>query len=385
MWWFASPRIAFGEDALEFLESLEGKFFVVTDSNLVKSGVVEKAVKHLRGEIEIFDGVEPDPSFEIVEEAVAVARTFQPDYVVGIGGGSSLDVAKGVRIIYENPHLNPEEISPWTDVEEKGVKLILIPTASGSGSEASNAIVLTKKDEDRKIASVHPRIMADYAIVDPEMVKDLPERVAVFTGLDALSHAIDAYVSAWKNDFTDGICIQACKLLFTYLPRACKDRSDREAVERVHNAATLAGLAIGSSQAGLSHSLGHSIGGVLHIPHGFACGICLPYTTKYYSRFALEYYEELAYHLGIQAKKEEAVDELVKKIKTLLADLNVPDNLKGIFKEYGIGEEEFYDNLKRLVYNASTDNTVLTLADIPSEEDFEKLFIHAFEGKDVDF
>lgn len=385
MWWFSSPRIAFGEDALEFLEDLQGRFLIVTDSNLVKAGVVERVTKRLSGEIEIYDGVEPDPTFEIVDEAVAVAKTFQPDYIIGVGGGSSLDVAKGVRIIYENPDLNAEEISPWTDVEEKGVKLILIPTASGSGSEASNAIVLTKKDENRKIALVHPRIMADYAIVDPEMVKDLPERVAIFTGLDALSHAVDAYVSAWKNDFTDGICIQACKLLFAFLPRACKDRSDKEAVERVHNAATLAGLAIGSSQAGLSHSLGHAIGGVFHIPHGFACGISLPYATKYYSRFALEYYEELAYHLGIPEKGEKAVDGLVRKIKNLLAKLNVPDNLRGIFKEYGIEEEEFYKNLDKLVYNASTDNTVLTLAEIPSEEDFERLFVSAFEGKEIDF
>ena len=385
MWWFSSPRIAFGEDALEFLEDLQGRFLIVTDSNLVKAGVVERVTKRLSGEIEIYDGVEPDPTFEIVDEAVAVAKTFQPDYVIGVGGGSSLDVAKGVRIIYENPDLNAEEISPWTDVEEKGVKLILIPTASGSGSEASNAIVLTKKDEDRKVASVHPRIMADYVIVDPEIVRDLPERVAIFTGLDALSHAVDAYVSAWKNDFTDGICIQACKLLFAFLPRACKDRSDKEAVERVHNAATLAGLAIGSSQAGLSHSLGHAIGGVFHIPHGFACGISLPYTTKYYSRFALEYYEELAYHLGILEKGEKAVDELVRKIKNLLAELNVPDNLRGIFREYGIEEEEFYKNLDKLVYNASTDNTVLTLAEIPSEEDFERLFVSAFEGKEIDF
>ncbi len=385
MWWFSSPRIAFGEDSLEFLETLEGRFLIVTDANLVKSGIVDKVTRYVRGEYEIFDRVEPDPSFEIVEEGVMIARSFQPDYIIGVGGGSSLDVAKGVRIIYENPDLDPEEISPWVDVEEKGVRLILIPTASGSGSEGSNAIVLTKKDENRKIASVHPRIMADYAIVDPEMVKDLPERVAIFTGLDALSHAIDAYVSAWKNDFADGLCIQACKILFNYLPRACKNRGDREAVEKVHNAATLAGLAIGSSQAGLSHSLGHSIGGVFHIPHGFACGISLPYTTKYYSRFVMDYYEDLAYHLGIQAKGEQAVDELVNRIKSLISSLNVPDNLRGILREYGVNEKEFYDRIDQLVYNASTDNTVLTLADIPSEDDFRKLFIYAFEGKEIDF
>jgi len=217
------------------------------------------------------------------------------------------------------------------------------------------------------------------------MVKDLPERVATFTGLDALSHAIDAYVSGWKNDFADGVCIQACKLLFAFLPRACTNRNDSEAVEKVHNAATLAGLAIGNSQAGLSHSLGHAIGGVFHIPHGFACGISLPYTTEYYSRFALDHYEELAYHLGIREEGEKAVYELVLKIKSLLKALNVPSRMKEIFEEYGIGEGEFYRNLDKLVYNASTDNTVLTLADIPSEEDFEKLFIYAFEGKDVDF
>jgi alcohol dehydrogenase class IV len=244
---------------------------------------------------------------------------------------------------------------------------------------------LTKKEENRKIASIHPYIMADYAIVDPEMVKDLPLRVAVFTGLDALSHAMDAFVSSWKNDFTDGLCIQACKLLFRYLPRACKDRSDLEAVEKVHNASTIAGIAIGSSQAGLSHTLGHSLGSIFHIPHGFACGIALPYTTKFYSKFVLEQYEELAYHLGINEKGEKAVDELVAKVKNLLVEIGSPTNYRDLFKELGIPESEFYDKLDNLVENASYDNTILTLVEAPNDEEVRKLFTYAFEGKDVDF
>ncbi len=388
MWWFASPRIVFGSDSLEFLETLKGKALIVTDENLVKTGVVDKITKRLKKagvEFEIYDRVEPDPSFEIVMEGVGIARTFQPDMIIGVGGGSSLDAAKGIRAIYENPDVDPEEISPWTELEEKGVKLILIPTASGSGSEGSNAIVLTKKEENRKVASIHPAIMADYAIVDPEMVRDLPLKVAAFTGLDALSHAMDAYVSAWKNDFTDGLCIQACKLLFKYLPRACTDRSDGEAVEKVHNAATIAGLAIGSSQAGLSHSIGHSLGAVFHIPHGFACGIALPYTTKYYSKFVIEQYEELAYHLGIQEKGEKAIDSLVDMTMDLLEKINVPGNFKELLEQYGIERNAFEEKLDILVNNASLDNTVLTLVEIPSEEDFRKLFLYAYEGKNIDF
>lgn len=377
MWWFSSPKIIFGEDSLEFLEKFDGKALIVTDENLLKAKVVEKVTEKLN-EYDVFDKVEIDPSFEIVKKAVEHAKRYKPDFIVGVGGGSSLDVAKGVRLVYDNPDVVLEEITPWTELKVK-TELILIPTASGSGSEASNAIVLTKRDENRKIASINPAIMADYAIVDPEMVKSLPSKVAAFTGLDALSHAIDAYVSAWKNDFTDGICIQACKLLFKYLHRAYKNRKDEEAVEKVHNAATLAGLAIGSSQAGLSHTIGHSLS-IFHIPHGFACGIALPYTIQYYSKFAKEYYDELAYHLGFQD-----VNELVVKIKDLIRSLDTPTNFKELLKDYNITKKQFLDNLDTLVYNASMDNTIVTLLEIPSEDDIRKLFIYAYEGKDVDF
>jgi alcohol dehydrogenase class IV len=388
MWWFASPKIVFGSDSLEFLETLKGKALVVTDSNLLKAGIVSKVLKRLEVagvEYHIYDKVEPDPSYEIVLEGVEIAKKIKPDTIIGVGGGSSLDAAKGIRVIYENPGLDPEEISPMLEISTGKTKLILIPTTSGSGSEASNAIVLTKTEEGRKISAISPSVIADYAIIDPEMVKDMPPKVVAFTGLDALSHAVDAYVSAWKNDFADGLCIQACKLLFEYLPRAYRNREDSEAVEKVHIAATLSGLAIGCSQAGLSHSIGHSLGAVFHIPHGFACGIALPYTTKYYAKYALEYYEELASHVGIEQKGEKAVDTLVEKITSLLNSLGVPDNFRDLLEEYGISRDDFMSKLDVLVQNASIDNTVVTLLDIPSDEDFRKLFIYAYEGKEVDF
>ncbi|RLI79092.1 NAD-dependent alcohol dehydrogenase [Archaeoglobales archaeon] len=377
MWWFSSPKIIFGEDSLDFLDRLDGKVLIITDENLIKACVLDKVTAKL-SEYEIFDEVKPDPSFEVVVRAVKHAKRYKPDLIFGVGGGSSLDVAKGVRLIYDNPNIELEEVTPWTDLEVK-TKLILIPTASGSGSEASNAIVLTKEDENRKIASINPAVMADYAIVDPEMVKSLPKKVAAFTGLDALSHAIDAYVSAWKNDFVDGICIQACKLLFEYLPRAYKDREDAEAVEKVHNAATLAGLAIGSSQAGLSHAIGHSLA-IFHIPHGFACGVVLPYTIQYYSKYAKEYYEELAYHVGLHD-----VEQLVEKIKDLMVAIDTPTNLRELLEEYGVSKEEFLEKLDVLVNNASMDNTIVTLLEIPSDEDLRKIFLYAYEGRDVDF
>ena len=372
MWWFSSPKIIFGNDSLDFIRRF-GKSLVITDENLLKVGVVEKVTSKLR-EYEVFDKVEIDPSYEVVYKAVKYAKRYKPDCIIGVGGGSSLDVAKSVRLMYDNPEVKIEEVTPWSELNVK-TELVLIPTTSGSGSEASNAVVLTKKDESRKIALINPVFMADYAIVDPEIVKELPKKVAAFTGLDALSHAVDAYVSAWKNDFADGLCIQACKLLFKYLPRAYKNRKDTKAVEKVHNAATLAGLAIGSSQAGLSHAIGHSMA-MFHIPHGFACGVALPYTIRYYSKFVKEHYNDLAHHLGL-----DDVESLINKIVELITSLETPTNFKELLERYRINEERFLNELDALVYNASMDNTIVTLVEIPSEEDLKKIFLDAYYGK----
>jgi len=169
-------------------------------------------------------------------------------------------------VLYEMPELEIEAITPFTPLKIEKTTLILIPTTSGTGSEATTAIVLTKKDEQRKTPTVNIKAGADIAIVDPSLAEALPPAVAANTGMDALSHAIDAYISEWKNDFSDGLAIKAAEMIFQYLPRAYKDKNDREAKEKMHIAASIAGLAFGNSQVGLSHSLGHSLGASFSYP-----------------------------------------------------------------------------------------------------------------------
>lgn len=289
-----------------------------------------------------------------------------------------MDAAKTIRVLYEMPDMEIESITPFTPLKIGKTTLILIPTTSGTGSEATTAIVLTKKDEQRKTPTVNIKAGADIAIVDPSLAEALPPAVAANTGMDALSHAIDAYISDWKSDFADGLAIKAAEMIFQYLPRAYKDRNDREAKEKMHIAASIAGLAFGNSQAGLSHSLGHSLGAVFHLPHGKACGISLPYSLQFEAKEpeVMDLLAEFAYYLRI-----EDVAALVKKIFDLLTAIDIPHSLN----KTDISKEDFEARLDKLTENAGQDATAVTIKRTASNEEFRKLFECIYAGKEVDF
>jgi alcohol dehydrogenase class IV len=316
MWYFVSPRIVFGEGALDALDELTGaRALIVTDATLVELGLVDKVKVHLdRAGIEshVFDAVEPDPSVQMVRRGVELAQQVEPDWIVGLGGGSPIDAAKAIWVLYERPDLEPAEINPFIDLGlRQKARFIAIPTTSGTGSEVTWGIVLTDTVEQRKMGLGNRENAADIAIVDPAMAAGMPPRLTADTGLDALTHAVEGFTCSWHTDLTDGLCLQAARLIFEYLPRAVADGADMEARERMHNAATCAGLGFGNAMASMAHATGHTLGAVFHVPHGRAVGIFLPYTIEFAAREAPERFAELAELLGCCHSEDGAVARVV--------------------------------------------------------------------------
>ena len=387
MWYFSSPEVVFGEGALAHLQQIEGRrAFVVSDQNLGELGFVQAVQDHLaKGGLEsdCFTEVEPDPSLETVLSGAQAMADCEPDWVVGLGGGSCMDAAKAMWVLYERPDIRPEAINPVETLGlRKKARLITIPTTAGTGAEATWMIVLTDSQEDRKLGLGSRENLADVAIVDPSLSKDMPPRLTADTGLDALSHAVEGYASAWGNDFGDGLCLKAAQLIFRYLSRAYRDGSVEEARERMANSATLAGLGFGNSMSGLAHSMGHALGGVFHAPHGRAVGLCLPYTIEYASRENPGRYAQIARFLRLPAQAEaEGAESLVRAIRELLERLEQPMSLRAA----GVEREALQGRMDKLIENAENEASTVVHPRVPTPEELERLFIYAHEGQEIDF
>ena len=389
MWFFRSPEIAFGEDALDYLGEIQGqRALVVTDSNLVALGLVERIQARLLAaglHVSVFSEVESNPSLETARRGAEAARVCEPDWIVALGGGSCIDAAKSIWIQYERPDLGPDEVAPVGRLGlRRKARLIAIPTTSGTGSEATWPFVLTDTAERCKISLGHPEDIPDIAIIDPALVGALPPQLTGDTGMDALTHAIEGYTSVWNNDFSDGLCLKAAQLVFEYLPRAwALGEKDPEAREKMHNAATLAGLGFSNSMAALAHGLGHSLGALFPVPHGRAVGLFLPYTIDYALRGDQPTrYADLARFLGWGAANEgEAALNLIRAVRELSLRVGQPTTLG----ETGIAIEDFEDALPKLVDNALNDSCLLLGSRLPDEQDVQRLFRCAFNGSPVDF
>ncbi len=388
MWFFTSPEIAFGEDALSYLEQLQGqRAFIVTDPTLDQLGFTEKVAERLRGagmEVAAFPEVEPEPSLQTVRRGVEQMKALEPDWIVGLGGGSAMDAAKAMWALYERPDLEPEEISPLFPLGLHKVKMVAIPTTAGTGSEVTWMVVLTDTEARRKIGLGNRELTPTVAIVDPEMSRNLPPRITADTGMDVLTHAIEGYTANFHSDFTDPLCLQAGEMVFTYLPRAvAKGAEDMEAREKMANAATIAGLGFGNSYVALAHALGHSFGGYFKVPHGRAVALFLPYTIEFTANGGAGRYRELVRRLGLgEARSEqEAARILAKRIWELAKEVGQPTTIP----EMGISEEAFEEALDTLCDHAETDNAILAAPRLPDRTEMEKLFRYAYQGKLVDF
>lgn len=387
MWHFVSPNIVFGAGALEALDQLSGRRgLVITDTKLVELSLVDRVTSRLAKagvETHLFAEVEPDPSVETVRRGAAMAQEIEPDLIVGLGGGSPMDAAKAIWVLYERPDLQPGEINPFIDLGlRQKARLITIPTTSGTGAEVTWGIVLTDTDEQRKMGLGNRENVADWAIVDPAMAVSMPPRLTADTGMDALAHAVEGYACTWHTDLTDGLCLKAMRDIFSYLPRAVHEGTDMEARERMHNAATCAGLGFGNAMASLAHAMGHALGAAFSIPHGRAVGLLLPYTIEFAAREAPERFSELAGLLGLSTHcDEEACRALAARIRDLAREIGSPTSVG----DAGIDPQAFEGRLEELVDDTFNDTQIVTAPRSPSYDALAELFSCALQGRNVDF
>ncbi len=388
MWEFTSPKtIIIGEDALEYLKTIEGeKALIVTDKVIRSLGFVDKVESYLREaglETKVYDEVEPEPVTENVFRGVEVARQYNPDWFIGLGGGSCIDTAKAIWVLYERPDIRIDEINPLTKLGlRRKAKLIAIPTTSGSGSEASWAIVITDVKEKRKMELASREVVADIVILDPSLPSTMPPRLVADTGVDALVNAMEGYISTWRNYLSDIHAISAIKTIFKYLPRAYRNRSDREAVEKMHYAAMLAGLAFSNSQICIGHAMGHAIGALFKVPHGRTIASVLITTIEYNLSEALDRYAEIAEEIGVRDdSKEKTVEKFIQVLRKFLIELDEPVTIRDI----GLSWQKVQESLDDLVERAMMSTGTVANPRTPTAEDYRKLFIYAFEGRRVDF
>jgi len=388
MWEFASPKsIVFGEGALEYLREIEGKkALIVTDKVICGLGFVDKVASYLKEaglSVEIFDEVEAEPSKETVVKCAERASLFEPDWIVGLGGGSCIDAAKASWALYERPDIQIEEISPLLKLGlRRKARLIAIPTTSGTGSEATWAIVITDTREKRKMELASKELVADIVILDPWLPLTMPKRLVADTGVDALVNALEAYLSNWRNHFSDVLAINAMQAVFKYLPRSYSNEQDKEAKENMHYAATMAGLAFSNSQICVAHAMGHALGALFKIPHGRSVAAVLTFAVEYMAKEAMDRFGALAKTIGIKAETDkEAFEKFIQSLKQLLKDVEEPTSIR----ELGINWENFQSELEDLVERAIGSTGTIASPRVPTADDYRKLFVYAFEGKTVDF
>jgi len=379
MWFYSAPRlIVFGEDSLDELEQVEGKSaLIVTDKVLLELGIPQQAIKKLEEngfKITIFDEVSYEPTIPLAKEGAVIAAREEVDWIVAIGGGSVIDCAKSIWVFYENPDISIDSVFPEDTLPLRNkARFIAIPTTSGTGSDANWAIVITDPETKQKLSVGHRDLIPDIDIVDPNLTLLLPPKLTASTGLDVLAHAIEAYTIEWKNDFADAMSMQAIKLVFEYLPKAVSDGQNIENREKMHNAATMAGIAIGNSQIGGAHALAHSAGALFNIPHGEMIAIALPHMMKYCAEEenTAKHYAEIAHAIGAQfTTDQEGADELIKRVEKLITSIGLKTNLR----KYGITENVLEENLQLLSDFALNDTGSLVNPREISDDALKELF-----------
>ena len=411
MQWFKIPeKIYFHPGSVQYLSKIPdiSKALIISDEVMVKLGYVEKVLYHLRKRSpgnyvhsEVFDRVLPDPTVDTVLEGAKAAQAFQPDVIIAIGGGSVIDAAKAIWLFYEHPNINFEDLRmKFMDIRKrvfkypplgKRAKLVAIPTTSGTGSEVTSFTVITDPAKDTKYPLADYELTPDVAIIDPEFVQSVPAKVTADTGIDVLTHAIEAYVSVMASDYTDALAMKAIQLVFEYLPRVYANGDDKEAREKMHNASCIAGMAFTNAFLGINHSLAHKLGGEFHIPHGRANAILLPHVIRYnasrptkftafpkYEHYiADEKYAEIAKYLRLPCSNtEEGISCLILNIKGLMQQLDMPMSIK----DCGISEERFMQAVDKLADVAFEDQCTTANPRMPLVTELKEIYLKAYFG-----
>jgi len=409
-WFKIPPKIYFEKGSIEYLKHMPNisRAFIVTDPVMVKLGYVDKVLYYLRKRqnychCEIFSEVEPDPSVETIQRGVQSMNNFNPDVIIAIGGGSAIDAAKGMWLFYENPETSFDGLRlKFLDIRKrafqfpnlgKKAQLVAIPTTSGTGSEVTSFSVITdKRNGNVKYPLADYELTPDVAIIDPQFVKTMPKSIVADTGMDVLTHAIEAYVSVLASDYTNALAMKAIELIFKYLPRSYDNSDDEVAREKVHNASCIAGMAFTNAFLGINHSLAHKLGGEFHIPHGRANAVLLPHVIRYnaqiptkftifpkYGKFVADYrYAQISRQLNLGGTtQEEQVEALATAVENLMKRLGLPMTIR----DCGVDEKEFLAKVPSLAERAFEDQCTTSNPRYPLVSELEELYKKAYYGK----
>jgi acetaldehyde dehydrogenase/alcohol dehydrogenase len=410
-WFKIPPRIYFENGCIEYLQKMPAisRAFIVTDEVMQKLGYVDKLLYYLRKReeychSEIFSDVEPDPSVQTITRGVRMMNEFQPDVIIALGGGSAMDAAKGMWLFYEHPETEFGGLRlKFLDIRKRAFKFpklgektqfVAVPTTSGTGSEVTSFSVITDKENGNvKYPLADYALTPTVAIIDPQFAMSMPSGITADTGMDVLTHAIEAYVSIMASDYTDGLALKACELVFDNLHSAYKEgETNARAREAMHNASCIAGMAFTNAFLGLNHSMAHKLGGQYHIPHGRANAVLLPYVIEYnakrptkfpifpkYEQFiADKKYAKIARFLGVGEKDDaRSVSGLTRAIRELSRKLNLPQSIR----DCGVSEKEFLSNLDLLCYKAFEDQCTTANPRYPLVEEIKEIYLKAYYGK----
>ncbi|PLT31946.1 iron-containing alcohol dehydrogenase [Bacillus sp. V5-8f] len=388
MYRFTIPRdVYFGEGSLEVLKSLEGKraTIVIGGQSIKKSGYLDKIESHLREagiETQLIEGVENDPSIKTAQNGGKKMEEFQPDWIIAAGGGSPLDAAKLMWIFYENPELPFDQIKAPNVLPtlRKKARFIAISTTSGTGSDVSPFSVITDYDKGVKYPVFGYEITPDIAIIDPELTYSMPASIVAYTGMDALTHGIEAYVSTAHNSFTDPLAMQSIRQVVENIEKSAA--GDKAARAEMHYAQAIAGMAFSNGFLGIVHSLSHKSGAIFKIPHGTANALYLPYVIDYNRKAESSRYADIARMLGLDGSTD---DELIDSLTELIRRLNKSLSLPLTLKEFGVDEAEFHKHLDQMAEGAVEDPCTPSNPRQVSVEDMKKIYIAAYNGDQINF
>ena len=409
LWFRLPPRIYLKSGSLDVaLQELSGKkrAFIVTDATLLELGYADRvtAVTDRLGiENEVFYQVEPDPTLETIERGVELINRFNPDVIIALGGGSPIDAAKIMWLLYERPEVTFEGLSMrFMDIRKriyalpelgKKATMVAIPTTSGTGSEVTPFAVVTDEKTGVKYPLADYELTPDMAIVDAQLVMDMPASLTAYSGIDALTHALEAMVSVLSTDYTNGMALEAIRILFKYLPAAYRDGGrNARAREKVHNAATMAGMAFANAFLGICHSMAHKLGGAFGLPHGLANALMIGHVIRFNAADAPtkqtafpQYthpdakgrYARVADYIGVGGDTaEEKVELLIDRIDALKAELGIPSSIR----EAGVAEMEFLTTVETIAKSAFDDQCTGANPRYPLITELKDLYLAAYYG-----
>ena len=412
MLWFRAPEKVYVKKGClptalsELSEANKKRAFIVTDSFLYKNGFtkpIEQKLSELKIAYTSFFDVEPDPTLASAKAGAKAMHSFEPDVIIAVGGGSAMDAAKIMWVLYEHPEADFADMAMrFSDIRKRIYKFpkmgekayfVAVPTSAGTGSEVTPFAVITDESTGVKYPLADYELMPDMAVIDTDLYMSAPKGLTAASGIDAVTHALEAYASVMATDYTDGLAVQALKILFEYLPRAYDNGSDIKAREKTANAATMAGMAFANAFLGVCHSMAHKLGAYHHIAHGIANALLIDEVIRFNSAEAprkmgtfpqYEYphararYAELADALGLGGTDDaEKVENLIKAIDALKERIGI----KPTIRDYAPNEKDFLERLDDMTENAFDDQCTGANPRYPLMSEIKQMYLNAYYGK----